>query len=349
MEALRKRIEIIADVAADWCDPEYPPRAAAVEDTLAAPNRWTEPALEHVLNRWMQRLTGEGLANWLGDECPPTPVSVGVLHAEDEPLAGFRDALAVWTLGHAYVGHVPDSSPALLPAFMEALRKRGLSFQARFTTREQVWEAAEALVTEPEGEEDVHGGFEEAGIPPERRLVRPPVYSVGVIDGHESQDEMGRLAEDMLLYEGKGRRRLAVLWAPRDHSPDDYLQAMAHFRGLFPAHEDTPGTLQMQQAFLEARDQPHAYADGLEFLVSRGEPEVQRAGHVRWAEYDDLGTVGDWLADQAEAVYAMIARGDLHDQLPSFHTIRTPGGVHVPPLDDREGEEIVSFLRGIAS
>jgi hypothetical protein len=297
----------------------------------------------------MQRLTGEGLTNWLGNERPPTSVPVGVLHAEDEPLAGLRDALAVWTLGHAYVGYVPDSSPALLPAFMEALRERGLSFEARFTTREQVWEAAEALVAEPEAEAVVHDTSEEAGIPADRRLVRPPVYSVGVVDGHESQDEMGRLAEDMLLYEGKGRRRLAMLWAPRDRSPDDYLQAMAHFRGLFPAHADTPGTLQMQQAFLEARDQPHAYADGLEFLVSRGEPEVQRAGHVRWTEYDNLEDVGNWFADQADEVYSVIARADLHDQLPSFHTIRTPGGVHVPPLDDQEGRETVSFLRDIAS
>jgi hypothetical protein len=349
MEALSERIEAIADVAAEWRDPEHPPRAAAVEETLAAPNRWTEAALEHALNRWMQCLTVERLTKWLGDERPAESVQVGVLHAETEPVAGLRDALAVWALGHSYVGHVPASSPALLPAIAEALRGQGLEVQARFTEREEVLEAADALVAEPDSEEEVHEKCEEAGIPEERRLIRPPVYSVGVVDGHESEDEMGRLAEDMLLYEGQGRRRLALLWAPRDHSPDDYLEAMAHFRGLFPAHEDTPGTLQMQQAFLEARDQPHAYADGLEFLMSRGEPEVQRTGHVRWTEYDGLEAVADWLGDRGDAIYSVIARSDLHDRLPAFHTIRTPGGVHVPPLDDWEGEETVAFLREIAA
>jgi hypothetical protein len=171
---------------------------------------------------------------------------------------------------------------------------------------------------------------------------------VGLVDGHESEDEMGRLAEDMLLLEGMGRRRLALLWAPRDHSPDAYLEAMAHFRGLFPAHEDTPGTLQMQQAFLEARDQPHAYADGLEFLMSRGSPEVQRPGHVRWTEYDDVSDVAEWYDSNASSVYAVIARSGLHDQVPADLPLRTPGGIHIPPLDDPEGAETVAFLRGVA-
>jgi hypothetical protein len=120
---------------------------------------------------------------------------------------------------------------------------------------------------------------------------------------------------------------------------------MARFRGLFPAHEDTPGTLQMQQAFLEARDEPHAYADGLEFLVSRGAPEPQRPGHVRWAESDGLDTFRSWLADHEEEVYAVVSRRHLHDQLPDRRPLRTPGGLHVPPLDDEEGREVVDFLR----
>lgn len=347
VENINSRVEIIADVAAEWRDPDHPPRAEAVAETLEAPNRWTEPALTHALNRWMQRLTVEGLTDWLGDEAPGTSVPVGVLHAERGPLAGLRDALAVWALGHAYVGHVPASSPALLPAFAEALQAEGLALRARFVEAEdEVYEEAEALLAQPESGNVVHDACDDAGLPEARRLVRAPVYSVGVVDGNESQDEMGRLAEDMLLYEGKGRRRLAMLWAPNDHPPDEYLEAMAHFRGLFPAHEDTPGTLQMQQAFLEARDQPHAYADGLEFLMSRGEPEVKRAGHLRWTEYGGLDDLADWLSDHEDEVYAVVARSGLHDQLPEFHTVRTPGGVHVPPLDDREGRETVAFLRG---
>jgi len=344
---IQDRLSALADVAARWRDPEHPPRAAAVQDTLDAPNRWTEQALTHALNRWMQGVTIESLRTWVGEDGPSASATIGVLHSDAEPLAGFRQALATWALGHSYVGHLSEASPSLLPAFAEEVRKEGVDFQIHFEEKEPVFEAADVLLAQPDDPgEAVRDACDEHDIPPERRLIRSPVYSVGVVDGHESEDEMGRLAEDMLLFEGLGRRRLALLWAPRDHPPDKYLEAMAQFRGLFPAHPDTPGTLQMQQAFLEARDEPHAYADGLEFLMSRGEPEPQRPGHVRWSEYDDLEAVTDWIEEREGDIYATIARRDLHGQLPDRHRLRTPGGVHVPPLDDAEGRETVAFLRG---
>jgi hypothetical protein len=298
----------------------------------------------------MQRLTVEGLTGWIREEDLSATTTVGVVHGGTGPLSGLRDAIAVWVLGHSYVGSVPASSPALLPAIAEDLRERAPDVEVQFGSEADVFEAAEAILARPEADEEeaLQASCESYQIPDSRRLIVPPVYSVGLVDGHESEDEMGRLAEDMLLLEGMGRRRLALLWAPRDHSPDAYLEAMAHFRGLFPAHEDTPGTLQMQQAFLEARDQPHAYADGLEFLMSRGSPEVQRPGHVRWTEYDDVSDVAEWYDSNASSVYAVIARSGLHDQVPADLPLRTPGGIHIPPLDDPEGAETVAFLRGVA-
>lgn len=345
---VHSRLEALAAVADDWRDSDHPPRQEAIAKTLAAPNRWTEPAIDHAVDRWMERLTLDALKRWLGgDPLPDASSVIGVIHGDEGPLAGLREALAPWGLGFDYIGAVPDSSPALLPLLGAEVQERHPASTINFEPPETVFAGADALLSTP-GERSarvIHEACEENGIPNDRRLVRQSLYSIGIIDGHESEDEMERLAEDMLLFEGAGRGRLALLWAPVDHPPDPYLEAMARFRGLFPAHEDTPGTLQMQQAFLDARDDPHAYADGLEFLVSRGEPEPQRAGHIRWSEYDDLVDVERWFAEQEGDLYAVIARPHLHDQLPDHWPIRSPGGVHVPPLDDEEGQGIVRFLR----
>lgn len=343
---MTEHCEAIADVAADWRDPDHPSRAEAVDKTLSAPNRWTEEALTYVLNRWMQRLTVEGLEAWLPTEEERDRYTVGVLHGNAGPLDGFRDAVAVWALGHSYVGHVPASSPEILPAFSADLEQRLSDWTAEFVSKDVVFDRANVLVAQP-GDEELESIREECearGISQDRRLIRPPLYSVGILDGHESEDERERLAEDMLLYEGEGRRRLALLWAPRDLSPDPYLESMAHFRGVFPEHEDTPGTLQMQQAFLEARDESHAYAEGLEFLVSRGEPEPQNSAHIRWTEYDALDEVEEWIGRHREDLYAVVARPALHEKLPDHVPLRTPGDVHTPPLDDVEGRSIAEFL-----
>jgi hypothetical protein len=339
-------IEAIRETASRWHDPDHPPRQRAIERTLDAPNRWTEQALDHALDRWIHQYTIEGLERWLGTQAPSSGLTVGGVHGEEDPFSGLRFALAACGLGVNYVGTVPESSPALLPAFVEEVAHELPSIDVSFGSQEEVLDRADVVLASPREEREAfETACEENDLPESRRFVQAPMYSVGLVDGHESEDEMERLAEDMLLYEGKGRRRLAILWAPRDHSPDAYLEAMARFRGLFPAHEDTPGALQMQQAFLEAQDEPHAYAEGLEFLLSRGEPAPQQAGHVRWAEYDELQTVTEWTQAHEEEVYAVIARRHLHDQCPEEWTLRTPGGVHVPPLDDEDGRAIVRFLQ----
>lgn len=349
MPTISDSIEAIADVAAEWRDPDHPSRAEAVEETLAAPNRWTEEALAYGLNRWMQRLTVEKLKSWLPVDAEPERLTVGGVHGASGPFDGLRDAIAALGLGHSYVGSVPDSSPAILPAFVSDLEDCLPEAQSEFVPKGVVFDRADVLMAQPEDEdlEAIQNESEAHGIPESRRLIRPPLYSVGVLDGQENDDERERLAEDMLLYEGEGRRRLALLWAPRDLPPDPYLEAMAHFRGVFPVHEDTPGTLQMQQAFLEAQDDSHAYAEGLEFLVSRGEPEPQRSAHLRWTEYDALDEVEEWIGGDRKDLYAIVARSSLHDQFTDRLPLRTPGGVHTPPLDDWEGESIANFFEEV--
>lgn len=350
MSSFESRRTAIVEAAVDWRAPDHPPRQEALESTLDAPNRWTEEALTYALNRWMQRLTTEGLDRWFSEEELEGGGTVGVLHGASDPLEGLRDAVAVWGSGHTYVGHVPEASPALLPAFAEEVGSRTSGLETAFVSRETLLDRADAVMAQPDREEvdALRDVCETHGIPANRRLLRPSLYAIGVLDGHESEDVRDRLAEDLLLYEGDGHRRLAVLWAPRDCAPDPYLQAMARFRGAFPVHPDTPGTLQMQKAFLEARDEPRAFAEGLEFLVSRGVPEPKPPGHFRWTEYDDLGEVEDFLKAHQDEFSTVVAREGLHDQLPVDGPLRTPGGLHIPPLDDAEGKAIASFVRSLA-
>lgn len=356
--ALRDRLDAIAAVADAWRDSEHPPRAEAVEATLDAPNRFTEEALAYALNQQMELFSVEAMTDWLEanavDASSDSSVEVGVLNTGAVPADGLRDLVAVWGAGHRYVGTVPDASPAVLPAFAEAVQDRHSELAASFVREDVLYDRADALIAQPPADavDAIHAQCDAHDIPREARHLRPPVASVAVIDGNESEEEREDLAEDMLLHEGLGRRRVAVVWAPRDRPPDAYLEAMAQFRGVFPVHPDTPGALQMQQALLDAQDASHAYGEGLEFLVSRGAPEVQTAAHVRWSEYDTLDDVAAWLAESANTLYAVVARDALHEGLAealpeTVHRrfrLLTPGHVHRPPLDDADGRATARFL-----
>lgn len=349
MSSFETRCEAISRVTNRWREPEYSTRREAVDATLEASNRWTQEALNYALNRWMQGVTTEALSRWLGEKVSSGAAVVGVLHGESDPLDGFRALLAIVAHGYDYVGHVPDASPELMPAFVGDLAEHIPELELEFSSREGVLGQSSALVAQPKWEslESLRAECDDYDLPADRALIHPERYAVGVLDGQEGTEQRDRFAEDLLLYEGGGHQRLAILWAPRDLEPDPYLQAMARFRGAFPGHPDTPGALEMKKAFLEARDEPHAYAAGLEFLVSRGEPEPQSPGHFRWVEYDDLEDVKKWLDGQTERVSAIVARETLHDQLLDSRPLRTPGDLHVPPLDDEEGTKIADFVRSL--
>ena len=354
-------MKAVAEAARAWRDPGCDERAEAVQQTLRAPNRFTEEALAFAVNAAMHRLTPAALRAWLGacgpaeaqpaEAQPAEGLAVGVVPGEAPPLAGLQAVLAVLLTGHRCVLRPPDASPVLVPAFVEAVRQQGaddLSF-ACAGVDDEVFADAQAVIGAGSEEAAFHRQCEDIGIPPARRHWRQASFSVAVLDGHEEESEREGLAEDTLLYEGHGSASVRLLWAPAGTAPDPYLEALAHFRAVFPAHPDTPGALKMQQAFLRARDRPHAHGEGLEFLMSRGAPEVQVPGHLRWAEYETLDEVGDWLETRADQVRAVVARPALTEEgrPPPGWAALEPGTVHRQLLEAPEAHRVLEFVAAL--
>lgn len=348
------RVQSISRTAKAWRDPDHPARAEAVSQTLEADNRFTEEALAFAINQKMAVLTEEALEAWQRQERRPArPRTVGVIAPGAVPFDALDDVLAVLLCGHVARVALSDASSALMPAFMREVRRRSESVDVAFEPVGTVLAEADALITtraqhDADNPQSIKTQCDLNGIPRSHRLLRGPCYGVAVLDGHETDEDREGLAEDTLLYEGMGPGSIKLIWAPRELDPDPYFEAMAHFRGVFPCHPDTPGTLQMQQAFLEAGDQPHAYGEGLEFLVSRGDPDVQRPGHLRWVEYDALPEVTTWITGHPEEIQHVGARTGLLDkvarsvaQVPLGHAHRRPLGHPIC------GCEVMAFLASL--
>ncbi|MGI9174425.1 MAG: hypothetical protein ACR2GR_03795, partial [Rhodothermales bacterium] len=88
--------------------------------------------------------------------------------------------------------------------------------------------------------------------------------------------------------------------------------------------------------------------DGLEFLMSKGTPEVQSPGHVRWSEYEDLGTVEQWLEAHAADVRHLTARPSVLGRLTTPLPAKPLGEAHRPGLGWQPGgRDTVAFLEGL--
>lgn len=373
-----RRAEVLLSVIQEWREPEHPPRETAVHDLLHGENTFTAEATAFALNQLMASVTPEVLSAIAEEGAPDNREETRVLleHGEEMPTSGVRELLILALLGVPTHSVVPTTTPALAPAIVHSLRsafeESGEEWQTEVTMMPgaPVEEASETLpqanlppgldieafnfaVTETSGPIfDVVERRKKSGAQI-HHIPRPSIRTVGVIDGSEPEEDRQDLAEDALIYEGAAPRCLKILWAPRDLTPDPILEAMAEFRGVFPAHDATPGALEMQRAFLEATDQSHAYAAGLQFLVSRGAPEAQDGAHVRWTEYDTLDDAVEWLVGQNQDMLYLVMRPSLHDRFSSLLDakganqdieILSPGQVHRPPLTT---PRVRTLLRGL--
>ncbi len=303
--------ESIAAVAVAWREPDHPERERAVEQTLALEsNTFTEEAVAFAINQQMALITARSLSRWIQGRRPRSRLTVGVLNAGNIPMVELQDFLAVVLTGHRYVGHVSSRSPALLPAFAADVSAHHGSLDAEFVTADELFKRVDAVIATGRDEtaQWVHEQAAAHAIPEHRRLVRGHGFAVAVLDGEEADEDYEHLAEDALLHEGLGCRNVAIVWAPKDLAPDAFMDALARFRAVFPAHESTPRRLKMQQAFLAAVNAPHAYGEGLEFLISKGEPEAQQPGHIRWVEYSDVTDIRPWLDQHHHQVQLLTAR-----------------------------------------
>lgn len=344
-------VDAVARAAEPWRDPDYEPRARAVEESLRAENTFTREAIAFAVNQQMSLLTEDHIGAWISDRFARAPMQVGVLNAGNVPLVGLQDFLAVLLTGHGYLGSVSSKSPALLPAFCNEIRRHVPDLPAEFADANRSFQMSDAIVATGTDETMmwVREQADEHGIPEHRRVLRGHRLGVAVLDGTESDDDFERLAEDALLHEGFGCRNVAIVWAPGGLSPDPFLNALARFRAIFPAHEGTPRRLKMQQAFLEAIDAPHGYGEGLEFLVSKGEPEAQSPGHIRWSEYTDLTEVREWLLDNRDRIQLVVTTKPVSDRMDTDLPVAEPGQCQRPPLawcpDGVDTVEVLAALR----
>lgn len=333
-------IRALAAAAQRWADPDHPPRADAVAQTLETHPDFTFEAVTFAVNQTMSVMTEDALAAWQAGRRADAPRTVGVLHAGNVPLGELQDALAVLLAGHRYLGVVSSRSPALLPAFLDDVRTAFPALPAAFTTFDELFEAAEAAIATGSDETKalVSVRCDAAGIPTERRLLRGHRYGVAVVDGRETEAERERLAEDVLLHEGFGCRNVAVVLAPDGLSPDPYLDAFALGRGVYPAPPTTAARLKMPAAFLKATKQPHAALTDGSLVVSKGEAEPQIPGHLRWADGFTLEQAAAFVAQNADALQVVAVRPGLAKRfaalLPKHRrgTVVELGDTQRPPL-----------------
>jgi hypothetical protein len=199
------------------------------QEKASRENGWFIPGFIElsVSNIAMAFLQKEALTKWADNYKLPTinhePKTVGIVMAGNIPLVGFHDMLCVFITGHR--AHIKASSKdeVLIKHLVNVMTSWNEEINNLIIFSEMLKGCDAYIAT---GSNNSAGYFEYyfSKYP---HIIRRNRTSVAVLTGHETNEDLEKLADDVYLYFGLGCRNVTKLYVPEEY---DFIPLLNNFR-----------------------------------------------------------------------------------------------------------------------
>lgn len=274
-------------------------------------NGWfTEANVRHAFSAWSFALDPERLRRWimnyphLAQERDPQR-TVGLVLAGNIPLVGLHDVLCVWLSGHRARVKCSSQDPELVPALINVLERfgPGTAQEVVFTTG-KLGEVEAVIAT---GSNNTSRYFEHyfGHLP---RIVRKSRVSVAVLDGTETEAELGALGEDVFRYFGLGCRNVAKLYLPQDFELDRVFKGLFSWQDVL--HHNKYANNYTYTRALWMLDRVPFLENGF-VLLKEDAALASPVGALHYERYSDQAGLRKHLSEQAGSIQCIVGHGSV--------------------------------------
>tara|TARA_B110000971_G_C20039686_1_gene516940 strand:- start:1898 stop:2950 length:1053 start_codon:yes stop_codon:yes gene_type:complete len=211
-------------------DPFYASFSSAIY-TAKIHNGWFEETQVrrslYSLSKW---LTKDLLSSWAA-KYPDVkaPKKVGLIMAGNIPLVGFHDFVCVLVSGNNALIKLSSDDKILLPLLVKMLQFLDKDFSDRIEFTDNRFLNFDAIIAT--GSNNSARYFEHYfGKYP--HIIRKNRNSIGVLDGHETTDDLAALGDDIFSYFGLGCRNISKVYVPRNYKFDLLFESLFEFKDI---------------------------------------------------------------------------------------------------------------------
>ncbi len=291
---------------------------------------FVEAAMDEIRSRF---LDAEKLQQWIaGYPIPETGAGeekVGVVMAGNLPAVGFHDLLCGFVSGRKMVLKVSSKDKILIPHFIDKLIEWEPLVNEYLTTADMLRDCDAYIAT---GSNNSARYFKQYfGRYP--HIIRRNRTSVAILDGQETPEELEKLADDFLLYFGRGCRNVTKVFVPEGYDFVPVLEAMNKYRFLKDFHH-YKNNFDYQLSLLLLNREYYMTNDIV--LLRSAETPFSPVGVVNYEYYKDIGDLNASIQgnDDLQCVVG-------HGYLPF-------GKTQQPELDDyADGVDTLQFLTSL--
>ena len=264
-----------------------------------------------------------------------TPKKVGVVMPGNKPLAGFHDFMAVLISGHTLLAKLSPDDEVLMRRVADMLVAIEPAFANSYEFAGMLKEADALIATGSDSAIEYLTRYF-SKLP---HIVHTERRSIGVLTGHEEEDDLKALGDDVTLYYGLNRRNVSKVFVPEGYTFDKFFEANASHANMLDLHRYQNNYDYNKSLLLVNR--VHHFDNGF-MLVQESENVISPISVLFYETFSSLTDLREKLSaikDKTECVVS--AHGWLEGSIP-FGEAQRP-----MPWDYADGVDTIAFLQKI--
>jgi hypothetical protein len=189
-------------------------------------NPWFIPSFTRfAYAAWAEALQEEKIAQWISPysseiKTGKDPASVGIIMAGNIPMVGLHDLLCVLASGNHALIRLSSADDHLIPAVLETLTDINPRLKNHFSLAQGPLKNFDAIIATGNNNSSRYFDFYFGRYP---HIIRKNRNSVAIISGHETGEEMKKLATDIFMYFGLGCRNVSKLYLPEGTTIEEIM------------------------------------------------------------------------------------------------------------------------------
>lgn len=305
-------------------------------------NPWFTPSfIRFACAAWAEALQAVKISEWIKTYLPKnkkdkTPASVGIIMAGNIPMVGLHDLLCVIASGHHAMIRLSSADDHLIPAVLNILTGIDAGLKNCFTLVQGPLKNFNAIIATGNNNSSRYFEYYFGRYP---HIIRKNRNGIAVITGHESKEEMKRLATDIFMYFGLGCRNISKIYLPDGFGIEEIMPFFEDYAFLADHNKYRNNYDYHKSIFLINRINHRDNG----FLLAREESSLMSPISVLHTEtYQSIDLLHNQLFHLRDQIQCIVSsHKDLKNAIP-------PGRSQFPELwDYADGVDTMEFLMNL--
>lgn len=279
-----------------------------------------------------QMLDGEKLTQWASKYNlePSKQLNVGIVMAGNLPLVGFADLLYVLMAGHRAFVKYSAKDEVLMIYIVDCLKQINPDICIYPLGDNSPLDAVIAT-----GSDNSNRYFKArfAGLP---SLLRASRFSVAILDGTETEEQLKALSDDIFLHYGLGCRNVSHLLVRKGYDFTKLMDILAQ-RDMPNTHYKNNYTQNKALNLMRGK----TFLDGGFFTISQGQPfDSLYISNISYSEYSTMEELTAWLNENKNSLQCVVTN---HLEVCDIST--NFGSAQSPKLNQyADNKDVMQFL-----